>query len=297
MTNTIKRPHIIVVGNEKGGVGKTTTAVHLMINLLYDGYKVSSIDIDSRQRSISHFLENRRNYILSQKINLPFPSHFIINRSRLDSAEESKKDERSRFLECIKRAGEEGDFIIIDAPGADSYMSRIAHSYADTIITPINDSFIDLNVLARVDDESLKVERHGIYSEMVWEAKVNRAKRSNTEIDWVILRNRLTNIDARNKRRMAVALHNFSKRVGCRLAKGFGERVIYRELFLKGLSLLDIMAEGSEFNVKMSHITARQELREMMEFLEIEKKVPLSESLSNTKAAPAVDEKKATSAA
>jgi chromosome partitioning protein len=268
-----KKPHIIVLGNEKGGAGKTSTAMHLIISLLYDGYNVGSIDIDSRQRSLSNYLENRRNYAAKNGVQLPIPSHSIVNKSRLDSEEESKADEKARFLECLEKIAGNADFIVIDAPGNDTYLSRLAHSYADTIITPINDSFIDLNVLAKVDDENFKVERHGVYSEMVWEAKILKAQRDKGEMDWVVLRNRLTNLDAANKRNMATALQNFSKRVGCRLAEGFSERVIYRELFLKGLTLLDVVDSKSKFNTKMSHVAARHELRQFMDFLRLNTKV------------------------
>ncbi|MCE3233013.1 MAG: ATPase [Rickettsiaceae bacterium] len=272
-SNDSKKPHIIVLGNEKGGAGKTTTAMHLIISLLYDGYRVSSIDIDARQRSLSNYLDNRRNYVSKNGVDLPIPAHFIINKSRLDSEEEAKADEKERFLEHLDKASERSDFVIIDAPGNDTYLSRLAHSYADTIITPINDSFIDLSVLAKVDDENFRVERHGVYSEMVWEAKIYRAQRDKGEIDWVVLRNRLTNLDAANKRNMATALENFSKRVGCRLAEGFSERVIYRELFLKGVTLLDVVGKNAKFDTKLSHVAARHELREFMDFLRLNTKI------------------------
>lgn len=267
-----KKPHVIVVGNEKGGAGKTTTAMHVLMSLLYDGHSVCSIDIDSRQRSLSNYLENRRNYIAKHKIELPVPSHYIINKSRLDSQEEANKDENQRFLQSLEKCNDKYEYVVIDAPGNDTYLSRLAHSYADTIITPINDSFIDLNVLARVNDEDHKVENHGVYSEMVWEAKIYRAQRDKGEIDWVVFRNRLTNLDARNKRNVAEALQNFAKRVRCRVAEGFSERVIYRELFLKGLTLLDVTAKAVDVDMKMSHVAARQELREFMDFLHLEQK-------------------------
>lgn len=267
-----KKPHIIVLGNEKGGAGKTTTSMHVISSLLYDGYAVSSIDLDSRQRSLSNYLENRKKYMQSHQIELPISSHYIINKSRLDSQIEGNLDEEKRFEECLKRASQNSDFIVVDSPGNDTHLSRLAHSYADTIVTPINDSFVDLNVLARVSDGDLKVERHGVYSEMVWEAKIYRAQRDKGEIDWVVLRNRLTNIDAKNKRKVAEALKNFSKRVRCRLAEGFSERVIYRELFLQGLTLLDLVNDDVNFSMKMSHVAARQELRKFMDFLQLEQK-------------------------
>jgi chromosome partitioning protein len=267
-----KKPYIIVFGNEKGGAGKTTTAMHVISSLLYEGCAVASVDLDSRQRSLSNYLENRKAYMEKGNIDLPAPAHYIINKSRLDSQIDGNADEQARFEECIKRASQNSDFIIMDSPGNDTFLSRLAHSYADTIVTPINDSFVDLNVLARVNDGDLKVERHGVYSEMVWEAKIYRAQRDKGEIDWIVLRNRLTNIDANNKRKVAEALNNFSKRVRCRLADGFSERVIYRELFLQGLTLLDLANEKVKFDMKISHVAARQELRKFIDFLQLDQK-------------------------
>jgi len=276
-----KKTHVIIVGNEKGGAGKTTVAMHLITGLLYEGYSVSSVDIDSRQRSLSNYIENRRNYMANNKIELPLSSHFVVNKSRLDSEEEAKEDEKYRFAESLKRAKEKSDFVVIDAPGNDTFMSRLAHSYADTIITPINDSFVDLNLLARVNADDFRVERHGVYSEMVWEAKIYRAQRDKGEIDWIVMRNRLTNLDANNKRNMAKAIKNFAKRVGCRLAEGLSERVIYRELVLQGLTLLDVMKDDSKVKVRMSHVAARQELRDFMKFLRLEDKLENAKEVSS----------------
>lgn len=267
-----KNAHIIVVGNEKGGAGKTTVTMHVAMSLLHDGYRVSTIDIDSRQRSLSNYIENRRNFAAKVKQDLLMPSHFIVNRSKLDSSREAKIDEESRFSEYLEKAARRSDFVVVDCPGNDTYLARSAHSYADTLITPMNDSFIDLSVLARVGDDDFKVERHGVYSEMVWEGKLNRAKRDRGEIDWVIMRNRLSNIAARNKNNMSEALQNLSRRIGARVADGLSERVIYRELFLKGLTLLDII-EGNLVNLSVGHVTARQELREFMNFLDLKTKI------------------------
>ena len=266
---TTKKPHIIVLGNEKGGVGKTTLSVHLTIDLLYNGYKVSSVDLDARQRSISRYLENRKKYILENGVKLPFPHHYIINKSALDSVKNAQDDEKKRFLHCIDKASKNSDFILIDCPGNDTYLSRLAHSYADTVITPINDSFFDMDVLAKVNPDTHDIDRHGVYSEVVWEAKLARAQRTQKEMEWIVLRNRLSSIDARNKQRMAEALEKLKKRAGCRVLSGLSERVIYRELFLKGLTLLDLFARVKEENVKLSHITARRELRQLLDSLKL----------------------------
>lgn len=281
-----KHPHVIVLGNEKGGVGKTTLSVHLIIDLLYHGFKVSSIDLDARQRSISRYLENRKKYILENGVKLPFPHHYIINKSALDSAKHAQEDETKRFLHCIEKASAHSDFIVIDCPGNDTFLSRLAHSYADTIITPINDSFFDMDVLAKIDPNTHEIDRHGVYSEVVWEAKLTRAERTQKETSWIVLRNRLSAIDARNKQRMADALAKLKKRAGCRVLPGLSERVIYRELFLKGLTLLDLFARVKEESIKLSHVTARRELRQLLDSLQLyaEGRTPADEARKRTEA-------------
>lgn len=261
--------YIIVTGNEKGGCGKTTITMHLAASLLYEGMKVATIDLDARQRSLSRYVENRLKHAEDLQKELPQLSHFIINKSDLPNRDEAEADERNRFEKCLTKATEENDVVIVDAPGNDTYLSRLAHSYADTIITPINDSFIDLDVLAHIKEDTLDMSRPGVYSEIVWQAKMQRAKRDKGEIDWVVLRNRLSNLDAHNKRQMSDALDKLSRKTGCRIAQGLSERVIYRELFLKGLTLLDIMDEQSQVKIRMTHIAARQELRELVHFLDL----------------------------
>jgi len=273
MTQNLHTPYVIVIGNEKGGVGKTTISMHLIASLLYDGFNVASMDIDSRQRSLSNYLENRAKTISDKNLSIPMPSHCVVNKSRLDSIKAGETDEQERFTEALKHACGRSDVVVIDAPGNDTFLSRLVHSYADTIITPINDSFVDLNLLAKVDDETFRMDRHGLYSEVVWQAKMQRAQRSGGEVDWVILRNRLSHVGAHNKRNMLIAMENFSKRSGARLAEGLSERVIYKELFLKGMTLLDVMGEGADVSLTMSHVTARQELRRFMDFLGLAEKL------------------------
>lgn len=273
MNDTAPSPYIIVIGNEKGGVGKTTVAMHLITTLLYDGFAVASMDIDSRQRSLSNYIENRLKSISAKGVDMPMPSHLVVNKSKLDSVSAGEADEESRFSEALRHACGRSDVVVIDAPGNDTFLSRLAHSFADTIITPINDSFVDLNLLAKTDDETFAMNRHGLYSEVVWQAKMQKAQRNGKEVDWVISRNRLSHVDAHNKRNMLTALENFSKRSGARLAEGLSERVIYKELFLKGMTLLDVMNDGADVTMTMSHVSARQELRKFMDFLGLAEKL------------------------
>ncbi len=265
-----KKAHIIIVGNEKGGCGKTTTTMHLIISLLRLGFSVGCIDLDSRQRSLTRYVENRRQTIAKEGISMPVPRHAVVNKSPFDSQEEAKKDERDRFAQSLSTMYGSCDFVVIDTPGNDTFLSRLAHSFADTIITPINDSFVDLDVLASVDGRTLEIIKPSIYSEIVWEQKLQRAKRDGGSIDWVVMRNRLSNLDAKNKRFMAKVTKELSRRIGFRAAAGFSERVIFRELFLQGLTVLDVIEANSNVKVSMSHIAARQEVRELLKTLNID---------------------------
>lgn len=263
-----KKAHVIVLGNEKGGSGKTTTCMHLIVSLLRLGFSVGSMDIDCRQRSLSRYLENRRQTMLKENVPLPQPQHIVIQKSPFNIVQEAEEDDRERFSKAISRLRASNDFIVIDSPGNDTYLSRFAHTCADTVITPINDSFVDLDVLATVDGQTMKIIKPSIYSEMVWEQKLQRAKRDGGSIEWIVMRNRLSNIDAKNKRFMTQVTADLSRRIGFRVAPGFSERVIFREMFLQGLTVLDIM-ESPGATISLSHVAARQEVRDLLKTLRI----------------------------
>ncbi len=264
-----KRAHVIVVGNEKGGCGKTTTSMHLIVSLMRLGFKMGSIDIDSRQRSLTRYIENRKKTMETRGIALPVPKHVVVSKSPFESKADIEADEKQRFYQAMGQILYSSDFVLIDSPGNDTYLSRLAHSFADTVITPINDSFVDLDVLANVDGTTLQIVKPSIYSEMIWEQKMKRAKRDGRAIEWIVMRNRLSNLAARNKVNMEKVLQALSRRLGFRVAPGFGERVIFRDMFLQGLTVLDVIDKGTSRSITMSHITARQEVRDLLNVLRI----------------------------
>ena len=146
---------------------------------------------------------------------------------------------------------QDADFLVIDTPGRDDPFARIAATNADTLVTPMNDSFVDFDLIGQVDPETFKVARPSFYAELIWDARKRRAKADGATIDWVVLRNRIQHIEARNMRRVSEALDQLAKRVGFRVIPGLGERVIYRELFPAGLTMLDA-GEFGEMGLAMS---------------------------------------------
>jgi chromosome partitioning protein len=259
-----QRAHLIVLGNEKGGSGKSTTAMHLVVGLLRDGYRVGAIDLDARQGTLSNYLVARRAYAERHGVELPVPLAASVFRSERDSRADAEEEERAALEAALRQLSTECEIIVIDCPGADTYLSRLGHGWADTLITPINDSFVDFAMLAKVDPEDHAVVNPSIYSEMVWEARKRRFSRDRGRIDWIVMRNRMGSTEMRNKRDVGATLEALAKRIGFRTVKGFGERVIFRELYLQGLTLMDVREAGLQIQMGMSHIAARAEVRALL---------------------------------
>lgn len=262
--------HVIVLGNEKGGSGKSTTAMHVIVALLKSGKKVGAVDLDTRQRSLTRYLENRKKFNDIKGQNLEFPIVAEVEPCAADSREESRRRETENLAAGLSTL-EGCDFAVIDCPGANTHLSRLAHLHADTIITPLNDSFVDFDLLARLDPETQSIIGPSLYSEMVWEARKRRAMSGAPGgIDWVVIRNRLSATRANNKKRVGEKLDDLSARIGFRMARGFGDRVIYRELFPMGLTLLDLGGKDSPVRLStMSHVTARLEIRSLIASLNL----------------------------
>lgn len=258
--------HVIVLGNEKGGSGKSTTAMHIMTALSRSGYAVGAIDLDLRQQSLFRYLDNRTSFAQRKGISLPIPERANLTASTLDSDADATREEQDRFNGAIAKLDATCRFILIDCPGAHTRYAQFAHAAADTLITPMNDSLIDFDLLARLDPNNGKVLGPSVYSEMVWNARQARAASGKRGLDWMVLRNRLSSINARNKKRVGEALENLAKRIGFRIIPGFTERVVFRELFLSGLTLLDLKADDNRA-LNMSNIAARQEVRALMKAL------------------------------
>ena len=264
-----KNAHVIVLGNEKGGSGKSTTAMHIAIALLKSGQRVGTIDVDHRQQTLTRYLRNRLDWIERHDSAIEIPEHFAVVRSGLDSTSVNEEREFTAFADAVGRLERVCDIIIIDTPGTDSYLSRLAHSMADTLVTPINDSFIDLDVLAAFESGTRTVVGPNQYGAMVEEARQRRRRADGGTIDWVVLRNRLASLEARNKRRVGDALEDIGRQLEFRIVDGLGERVIFRELFLLGLTAFDQLRGDGKTSPSISHVAARQEIRRLMSELRL----------------------------
>jgi chromosome partitioning protein len=266
--------HVIVLGNEKGGSGKSTTAMHVAVALLQAGQRVATIDLDSRQKSFTHYIENRRDWAERTRVKLDVPKHFCVARGfglRLDDIE---AQEFAAFAEAVSTVESTHDFVVIDTPGSDSYMMRLAHSMADTLITPINDSFVDFDVLGTVDPTTFATVGVSHYAEMVREARRQRRLVDGGMTDWVVVRNRLSTLGSRNKRLVGEGVVQLAKQLGFRFVDGFSERVVYREFFPRGLTALDDINEDTlGIRPTMSHMTARDEVKALIATL----KLPIDE--------------------
>jgi chromosome partitioning protein len=256
--------HVVVLGNEKGGSGKSTLAMHVAVGLLNLGQRVASIDLDSRQKSFTRYVENRRAWARHARIELKLPMHFCVARGTTLKLDENEAIEFAGFADAIAAVERSHDFVIADTAGTDNYLTRLAHLMADTLITPLNDSFVDFDVLGTVDASTFAVTGQSHYAAMVREARGERHDFDATRMDWVVVRNRLSLLGSRNKRLVWEGLSELGKRLGFRCTDGLAERLIYREFFPRGLTAFDNI---DDTRPSLSHITARAEVMRLVEAL------------------------------
>ena len=255
---TLARPaRVIVVGNEKGGSGKSTVAMHIAMALIKSGQSVATIDLDSRQKSFTHYIENRRAWAQHVGRDLEIPEHLCLDATNDDNGQ--------ALTDAVDALAQSHSFIVIDTPGHDSNLTRRAHAMADTLITPLNDSFVDLDVLGTVDPETLGVTGTSHYAEMVDEARRQRQLLDHVTPDWIVLRNRLSTLGSRNKRLVGEGLQELSQRLNFRCIEGLAERVIFREFYPRGLTAVDDLDEITlGTRPTMSHVTARLEIENLL---------------------------------
>ena len=262
-----KRARIIVVGNEKGGSGKSTVSIHLIVGMLRAGLSVGSVDMDGRQGTISRYLENRQAYADRHGCDLPLPEHVRLRPPDGNGSGETDETFTQKLMDALDDLGDRHDVVLVDTPGRSDHLTRLAHAFADTLVTPINDSHIDLDLIGTVDPETRRALRPSIYSELVWEQRRERALRKLPPLEWVVMRNRIRSMDTRVAREITEILANLAQRFAFRVAPGFGERQIFQEMFPQGLTLLDLREADTGVSFTMSHVAARNEIRLLLNAL------------------------------
>ena len=265
------RPRVVVLGNQKGGSGKSTTAIHLVFGLMNCGYAVGSVDLDGDQATLTHFMENRKRHMASGERMLSMPEHRLVEPSQETSRADAEEDEAGRVAEAFEELLDQ-DYIVVDTPGSDSFASRLGHVLADMLITPLNDSFLDLDVLVRVDPDGKTITGPSSYSLAVLDRWGLRMLVGGRPLDWVVMRNRVSHLHTRNQRQLDDILTQLAPSLGYRLAPGFGDRVIYRELFVRGMTVLDLPARGRWRMGNKSHAAARDELWALLKSIGLDEK-------------------------
>jgi chromosome partitioning protein len=252
---------VITVANEKGGSGKSTVAIHLAVALLRAGQSVGTIDLDGRQRTFTRYIANRLEWARQCGKDLPVPQHICIE----DDSEFSTADAQAELARKVEQLATDHSIIIIDTPGHNHFLTGFAHAAADTLVTPLNDSFVDLDVLGNVDPTTFNVTGLSHYAQIVEEARRERDGAGKAATDWIVLRNRVSTTRSRNKRFVGDALQDLAQKLNFRLIDGFAERVIFREFFPRGLTAVDDLEELTlGTRPTLSHATAQLEVEQLV---------------------------------
>lgn len=265
-----QQAYVIVCGNEKGGSGKTTTTMHMAVALMNAGYRVATIDLDGRQRTLTRYIENRSEWKRRYNLDLTLPTHTFIPPANEENRADRNSAELSQFMSAVADVEKNHDFVLIDTPGHDGYLMQLCHSIADTLVTPMNDSYLDFDVLGHIDPSNGEVVQLSHYAVTVREARRKRRFADNGILDWIVVRNRISNIQSRNSEAMVKSLKSLSMQLGCRIADGIGERVVFRELFPIGLTVLDDLSSATfGGQITNSHLAGRQEVRSLISILRL----------------------------
>ncbi len=260
MSEISTKAHIVVIGNEKGGTGKSTIAMHLAVKLMTENFKVAVIDLDGRQGSLSKYICNRRNFCTKNNLHLPIPVHYIY--------EPVKGETNTTEIETlIKDLSLRFDAIIIDTPGSKNYLFELAHKFPHTLVTPISDSLVDLSAIADINPDNGEIIQSGHYAEFVWETKKKLAAQNLPYLNWIVCGNKISYTRSKNKNVVFNKLESLSKLYGFRFSQGLKDRVIYKELFLDGLTVLDLTFPELHRRMSLSHIAAKMEINELAEFI------------------------------
>ncbi|MCJ8324116.1 MAG: AAA family ATPase [Rhizobiales bacterium] len=258
---------VIVLGNEKGGTGKTTLAIHLLLGLQANGARVAAIDLDGRVGGFSRFLKNREAWAKNSRQNIYTPPFFTVSASQDNDINKREQEEFAGFAGAVEKLEHISDYLILDLPSGDTYLGRLAHSMADILITPINDGFLDVNVLGDVDNVDYSVNGINPYGQYVMDCLARRKNIDGSGFDWLLVKNRVSSLGAKHKQKVDKALTNLADKLGATIASNIGDRVIFRELYAMGLSVFDVLDRQTGVKATASHNEAKREILDLIEFI------------------------------
>ncbi|MBL1241901.1 MAG: AAA family ATPase [OCS116 cluster bacterium] len=259
---------VIVLGNEKGGTGKTTLAIHLLLGLQAKGARVAAIDLDGRAAGFSKFLENREAWAKHSRQNIYTPPFFTVSPSQNKDVAQREQEDFAAFAGAVEKLEHISDYLILDLPSGDTYLGRLAHSMADILITPLNDGFLDVNILGDVDDEDFSVKHINPYGKYVLDCLNRRKNIDGKGFTWLLVKNRVSSLGAKHKLKIDKALNNLAEKLGAKIATNIGDRVIFRELYAMGLSVFDVLDKQTGVKATASHNEAKKEVLDLIEYID-----------------------------
>ena len=266
----LRSAHVIVIANEKGGSGKSTLSIHIAIALVKAGFRVATIDLDTRQRTLTRFMENRLSWAANASWDVELPYHRALERGTSNNLHDNETAEFGAFAAAIADVEHAYEFVVIDTPASDSYLMRLAHSLADTLVSPVNDSFIDVDVFSRVHHDRMQRGQVAHYADLVIEARRRRKLVDQGIIDWVLVRNRVSSIQSNNAKQIGAILTKLAVELQFRPTEGLHDRVIFRELFPIGLTALDPIEDAMRSGtLSASQSAARREVEELLITLQL----------------------------
>jgi len=232
---------------------------------------VATIDLDSRQKRLTRYVENRREWAAHVSQDLGIPTHVCIGEQSVSRSAEEEALLYDQLVEAVEDAAKRHNFIVIDTPGHQSHITSLVHAMADNLVTPLNDSFVDFDVLAAVEPKTLELTGPSHYAEIVLHARNERSLLNQAPTDWIVLRNRLSMISSRNKRLMGEKLQELSERLAFRCIDGIAERLIFREFYPRGMTAFDEVEETTlGTRPTLSHATARQEMQNLLDAMALD---------------------------